>query len=90
MSKKLLDGSEFLISADLPVKENNVLKHHQLDMRNVSSLSYQELVDRINIDAGLTIRKSSGTIRIGDCDGMTVKRIALCGGEVCILELSAC
>jgi hypothetical protein len=95
--KKLLDASEKLLSVDLAVYSENTLKHHELSIEKIQELGYKSveelehslLLDDYNIS--LTIARSDEKIlEIGEAiGGIVVKRIALCGDETCVLEISA-
>jgi len=91
--KRLLDASEFLVSSDsgLAIRYDNELKHHQLDVSRISGKGQEALSEMLLVNASLRITSGGNEmIHIGDCNGITVKRIALCNDEVCILELSSC
>jgi len=95
--KKLLDASEKLLSVDLAVYSENTLKHHELSMEKIRELAYksaEELKHELLLDGynvSLTIARSDEKIlETGESfGGIVVKRIALCGDETCVLEISA-
>lgn len=95
--KKLLDASEKLVSVDLAVYSENTLKHHELAMEKIQELGYksmEELKHRLLLDdynVSLTIVRSDKKILEmgGAFGGIAVKRIALCGDEMCVLEIRA-
>lgn len=94
--KRLLDASEKLISAELADYSENTLKHHVLSLEKigglgrmgVSEVKRDLLLEDYDIYLSITI-ENRRILEIGEKGGMSVKRIALCGGEACVLELNA-
>jgi hypothetical protein len=95
--KKLLDASEKLLSVDLAMYSENTLKHHELSMEKIRDLGYksmEELKHSLLLDDyNVSFRIDKGDemiLDMGNASGGTaVKRIALCGDETCVLEISA-
>jgi hypothetical protein len=94
--KKILDASEKLIAVELAEYSENTLKHHILSLEKIKKFGAQEpeemkrnlLLSDYNVS--LSIKADKELLKVGDnLDGTVVKRIALCGGEVCIIEIRA-
>jgi hypothetical protein len=94
--KRLVDASEKLVSITLAEYSQDTLKHHELSLEKISLLSTTDILEikkvllledyniSLKIDAG-----NSSLLDIGDAGGSVVKRIALCGEEICIVKISA-
>jgi len=95
--KRLLDASEKLIAVDLADYSENTLKHHVLSLDKIadfSRLSLKEIKQNLlleDYDVYLNLKSGDrGLLGFGNAgDGIMVRRIALCGDEVCVLEISA-
>jgi len=95
--KRLLDASEKLVSIELADYSENTLKHHVLSLDKIadfSRLSLEEIKQNLLLeDYDVYLSLKSGDKRLlsfGNAIGGTlVRRIALCGDEVCVLEISA-
>ena len=95
--KRLLDASEKLIAIELADYSENTLKHHVLSLDKIADfgrLSLEEMKQNLlleDYDVYLSLR--SGDKRLlsfgNAVGGALVRRIALCGEEVCVLEISA-
>jgi hypothetical protein len=95
--KRLLDASEKLVSIELADYSENTLKHHVLSLDKIadfSRLSLEEIKQNLLLeDYDVYLSLKSGDKRLlsfGNAgDGIMARRIALCGNEVCVLEISA-
>lgn len=95
--KRLLDASEKLVSIELADYSENTLKHHVLSLDKIadfSRLPLKEIKQNLLLeDYDVYLSLKSGDKRLlsfGNAIGGTlVRRIALCGDEVCVLEISA-
>lgn len=94
--RRLIDASEKLVSVMLAEYSQNSLKHHELSPDKIRALSAVDLdtlreellLEEYNISLRITAGNSS-LLDMGAQGGAAVKRIALCGGEVCIVALGA-
>jgi len=89
--KKLLDASEKLVTIELADYSGNSLKHHSLSIdkiRSFGALGLEKIRRNLALD-GYNISLDIGELSEGNCSGMTVKRIALCGGDACVLRICA-
>jgi hypothetical protein len=97
LQKRLLDASEKLVTIELAEYSENTLKHHILSMDNITKIgalgieNIRQLLLLDGYNISLSIRtEDRELLDIGDAVGRTViKRIALCGGELCVVELRA-
>jgi len=95
--KRLLDASEKLVSIELADYSENTLKHHVLSLDKIadfSRLPLKEIKQNLlleDYDVYLSLKSGDrGLLGFGNAgDGIMVRRIALCGDEVCVLEISA-
>ena len=95
--KRLLDASEKLIAIELADYSENTLKHHVLSMDKIadfSRLPLKEMKQSLlleDYDIHLSLKRGDEELlSAGDSSGGTlVRRVALCGSEVCVLEIRA-
>lgn len=87
---KLLQATDVLVATSdkgFAKHDENAVKHHEIDVAKVTLDKNALLLD--GYDVCLTVRSSS--FNYGSCDHYQAKvtRFAVCGGEVCRIELSA-
>ena len=90
--KKLLDASEKLITIELADYSGNSLRHHSLSIDKIQKfceLGLDGIKRNLALDGYNISLKIGELLNEGNCSGMTVKRIALCGGNVCVLKICA-
>jgi uncharacterized membrane protein len=91
--KRLLDASEKLITVDFAGYSENTLKHHRLSMTKMSAsiddLKHSLLLDDYDIALSVSAGGLSLVVLGNATGGAVVKRVALCGEEICVLELRA-
>ena len=95
--KRLLDASEKLIAIELADYSENTLEHHVLSIDKIAGfglLSLAEMKQSLlleDYDIHLSLKKGDEELlSAGDGSGGTlVRRVALCGSEVCVLEIRA-
>ena len=96
--KKVLDASEKLVSVELAEYSENTLKHHVLSLgkiRDFGEMGLEKIKQDLLLEdynVSLTIKTADGNELLnlgGASDGAVVKRIALCGDEICELEIHA-
>jgi len=95
--KRVLDASEKLVSIELAEYSENTLKHHVLSLdkiNNFERLGLEKIKENLlldDYDVSIVIKTEEGRLLgLGNAsDGTVIKRIAICGGNVCVLEIHA-
>jgi len=96
VQKKLLDASE-KVMLDLAEYSENTIKHHNLSAtkimefagRGLEEIKRELLLENYNISIKLTTASGKNMLEVGESNGMSIKRVAVCGDELCVLEIRA-